>query len=76
MKTTQKSIRQYVKLGTATDITNYSHAKLMELRSKCTFETVGSSFGKNGRNGILIKDQGTGKLYAVTARNSALAFFY
>ena len=67
-KYTVKELRDYVRTGMATDITN---AKLSsdELHS---LEVVGLSFGVNGMNGGLFQDRNTGEFYVITARNSNL----
>lgn len=70
MKLTQKEIKNYVTLGLATDITHTSLDEIYKMASNLV--TVGRSFGINGMNGGLFKDYITGKLYAITTRNSNL----
>ena len=65
MKTTLKEIRRYVTTNTAEDLTRKGFAE-------CGFETIAYSTGLYGCTGVLVKGNTTGKLYAVTARTSAL----
>ena len=71
-KYTQKDIKEYVRLGKATDITNWSFEKINDLLKERSLELVGSSFGINGMNGGLYRDVDTGELFAVCARSSTL----
>lgn len=73
MKTTLKDIRSYVTTNAATDLTKKNFSEIDEIRdAECGFETVAYSTGIYGVTGVLVKGNTTGKLYAVTARTSAL----
>ena len=67
-----KDIRDYVRLGIASDLTNLSSAEMHEFLKVHDVEKIGYSTGVYGINGGLMKDRGTGELYAITARNAAL----
>lgn len=71
-KYTQKEIREFVRLGLAIDITNYSHAEMWNFLKSHRIEKVGYSSGIYGINGGLLIDEQTGEKYAITARNTAL----
>lgn len=66
---TKKQIRDYVQTGAATDIT--ANGADLNLNLSC----IGLSFGQYGMNAGLFRENETGKLYAVTARNGTL-FYY
>ena len=66
-KTTRKAIRE----TRAIDITNYSFDQANELMNAHMLRTVAMSFGVNGMNGALFKDE-NGVLYKITARNTTL----
>ena len=68
----QKEIKNLVKLGVAVDITS-EECSLDRYRR---LDPVAVSRGKYGMNGGLLKDFQTGKLYAITARNSALFYYF
>ena len=73
MKTTLKDIRSYVTTNAAEDLTKKRFAEIDAIRvSECRFETIAYSTGIYGVTGVLVKGNTTGKLYAVTARTSAL----
>lgn len=73
MKTTLKEIRRYVTTNAAEDLTRKGFAEIDAIRvTECGFETIAYSAGLYGCTGVLVKGNTTGKLYAVTARNSAL----
>lgn len=73
MKTTLKSIRGYVATNAAEDLTKKRFAEIDTIRvAECGFETIAYSTGIYGITGVLVKGNTTGKLYAVTARTSAL----
>ena len=67
-----KDIRDYVRLGIASDLTNLSSAEMREFLKVHDVEKIGYSAGVYGINGGLMKDRNTGELYAITARNAAL----
>lgn len=68
----QKEIKNLVKLGAAVDITTATGSK--ELSKNC--DRVGVSLGVYGMNGGLLQDRRNGQLYAITARNSALFYYF
>ena len=68
----QKEIKNLVKLGVAVDIT----AEEGSLTRYRQLDPIAVSRGKYGMNGGLLKDYGTGKLYAITARNAALFYYF
>ena len=73
MKTTLKDIRRYVTTNTAEDLTKKRFSGIDTIRvAECGFETISYSTGVYGVTGVLVKGNTTGKLYAVTARTSAL----
>lgn len=71
-KYTQKEIRELVRLGLATDITNYNHTEMWDFLKSHKIGKVGYSSGIYGINGGLLIDEETGEKYAITARNAAL----
>ncbi len=73
MKTTLKDIRSYVTANAAEDLTKKRFAEIDAIRvAECGFECIAYSTGIYGVTGVLVKGNTTGKLYAVTARTSAL----
>lgn len=73
MKTTLKEIRRYVTTNAAEDLTRKGFAEIDAIRvAECGFERIAYSAGLYGCNGVLVKGNTTGKLYAVTAPTSAL----
>lgn len=68
----QKEIKNLVKLGVAIDIT----AEEGNLDRYRQLDPIAVSRGKCGMNGGLLKDFQTGKLYAITARNAALFYYF
>lgn len=73
-KYTLSEVKHFVRLGIAQDITNTTHAEVLEISNRC--DTVGYSCGKYGINGGLLQDRTSGALYAVTARNSTLSMLF
>ena len=71
-KYTQREIKNLVADGIAEDITRRSFSEIQELRAAASLEKVGYSAGIYGMNGGILKDMNSGKLYAITARTSAL----
>lgn len=71
-KVTQKEIKNLVKMGAAVDIT----AEEGTLEKYRKLDPLAVSFGKYGMNGGLLKDHESGKLYAITARSSALFYYF
>lgn len=75
-KYTQRQLKNLVAMGAAEDITNGSNETRRELEQKEGFYTqIGYSAGVYGLNGMLLKGHNTGKLYAITARTSAIFIF-
>lgn len=72
-KYSQKELKELVKLGVAKDITNYSFLQVKDFKNSRTLDKVGYSCGTYGINAGLLMDCNTGELFAITARNSALA---
>ena len=72
MKTTLKDIKEYIRIGLATDITYYSFDQINELRKDTWFDTVAYSTGVYGLNGVVLRDHKTGKMYAIASRTNAL----
>ena len=73
MKTTLKEIRRYVTTNAAKDLTRKGFAEIDAIRvAECGFECIAYSTGLYGCTGVLVKGNTSGKLYAVTARTSAL----
>lgn len=71
-KYTQRELKNLIELGAAIDITN-APTSLEQYRR---LDPIGVSRGKYGMNGGLLKDNQTGQLYAITARNTALFFYF
>lgn len=67
-KVNHKEIENLVKLGVAVDITNDP----APMESEKSYEKVAYSMGVYGSNGALFRGK-SGKLYAITRRNSVLA---
>ena len=73
MKTTLKDISRYVTTNVEEALTKKNFSEIDAIRvSECGFETIAYSTGIYGVTGVLVKGNTTGKLYAVTARTSAL----
>ena len=60
----------------AEDITNYGFDKMNDFRKTHTLDRIAYSIGVYGLNAGLLKDTESGKLYAITARTSALAMMF
>lgn len=73
-KYTLSEIKHFIRLGIAQDITNATHAEVLEISNRC--DNVGYSCGKYGINGGLLQDRTSGAMYAVTARNSTLFILF
>lgn len=72
IKYTQKQLREMVKNGIAVDVSNATS------RSEAVpedYKKIGYSLGVYGKNGLLLQGCESGKLYAVTARSSAVFMF-
>lgn len=73
MKTMKlKEIKRLVNIGAAVDITTEKGTAERYRR----LDPVAVSRGKYGMNGGLLKDHESGALYAITARNSALFYYF
>lgn len=70
-KYTQKQLRALVKSGAAIDVTNAHDSKAITE----PYKQIGYTAGLYGCNGMLLQGMNTGKLYAVTARTSAVYLF-
>ena len=70
-KTTQRELKRLVKYGHAIELTNAKDRK--ELPEG--FSRLAYSAGIYGINGLLLKGDDTGKLYAITARTTACWIF-
>lgn len=68
----QKEIKNLVKIGAAVDITNKETSEEIWRN----MERIAVSRGIYGMNGGLLKDKRNGVLYAITARNSSLFYYF
>lgn len=75
-KMTQKAIKNYVVDGVAVDITDYSFEQVKKFIHSHTLEKIAYSCGTYGINAGLLQDVKTGKLYAITTRNSTLSMIF
>ena len=71
-KYTKREIKEYIRNGFATDITELSFSELKEWRNGRDLEKIGYSSGVYGISGGIIKDRNTGELFAITERTTAL----
>ena len=71
-KYTQREIKNLAADGIAEDVTRCSFSEIQQLRAAGDLEKVGYSAGTYGINGGVLKSQTSGKMYAITARTSAL----
>lgn len=70
-KYTLREIKRFVSLGLAQDITTASRPAIKE-----PFEKIGYSAGIYGINGGLLQGKSSGTIYAITARNSNLFYYF
>ncbi|MDY4173485.1 MAG: hypothetical protein SOY17_12175 [Evtepia sp.] len=70
-KYTLREIKRFVSLGLAQDITTANCPAIKE-----PFEKIGVSRGIYGINGGLLRGQCSGTIYAITARNSNLFYYF
>lgn len=70
-KYTLREIKRFVSLGAAVDITGANLPAIQE-----PFEKIGYSAGIYGINGGLLRGQSSGTIYAITARNSNLFYYF
>lgn len=75
-KTTQSTIKGYVRTGSAVDITSYDFEKMRDFLHAHSLEKIAYSSGVYGINGGIVQDRESGELYAITARNSALMMVF
>lgn len=71
-KYTKREIKDYIRNGFATDITELSFSDLKEWRNGRNLEKIGYSSGVYGISGGIIKDRNTGELFAITERGATL----
>lgn len=76
LKISKKELRNYISLGLAKDINCLSVEKARALNAECDFEKVAYCTGTYGISGGLLKDKKTGNMYAITARNTNLFYFF
>lgn len=75
-KYTQKELKNLVALGAAEDITHGDNKTRETIEAKEGFYTqIGYSSGVYGCNGMLLKGNKTGTLYAITGRTTAIFIF-
>ena len=70
-KYTLREIKRFVSLGLAQDIATANCPAIKE-----PFERIGVSRGIYGINGGLLRGQSSGTIYAITARNSNLFYYF
>lgn len=70
-KYTLREIKRFISLRLAQDITTASRPAIQE-----PFERIGYSAGIYGINGGLLRGQCSGTIYAITARNSNLFYYF
>ena len=76
IKVTRKTIREFVKNGEATDITNISFDDAKKLTTdEGWLDTEFYSMGGYGCNGCVLRGHNTGKRYAITNRAQSLFYF-
>ena len=68
---TLREIKRFVSLGLAQDITTANRPAIQE-----PFEKIGYSAGIYGIIGGLLRGQCSGTIYAITARNSNLFYYF
>ena len=71
-KYTKREIRDYIRNGFATDITELSFSELKEWRNGRNLEQIGYASGINGISAGIIKDRNTGEFFTITERTTAL----
>ena len=73
---TQRELKNLIALGVAEDITRGDNETREAIESVEDYYTqIGYSAGVYGCNGMLLQGHKTGKLYAITARTSAIFVF-
>lgn len=75
-KYTQKQLKEMVRDGIATDISNWDNDDRNYLIEKEGYYTqVGYASGTYGCSGMLLKGNETNSLYAITSRTQAIYIF-
>jgi len=75
-KYTQKQLRTLVNNGAAIDITNGdNNTRDWIIKEEDYYTQIGYCVGVYGCNGMLLKGNKTGKLYAITRRTTAIFIF-
>lgn len=75
-KYTQKELKNLVSLGAAEDVTTGDNETRKAIEASEGYYTqIGYSAGVYGCNGMLLQGHKTGKLYATTARTTAIYVF-
>lgn len=74
-KYTLKQLKEMVRSGIAADFTKATNKEYKELIANGGYTQVGFASGIYGCNGKLLKGLRDGKLYAITARSSAIFIF-
>ena len=72
MRMKQSEIKRLVKTGAAIDITTAPPSEELWTNT----EKIAVSRGTYGMNGGLLKDRRDGQLYSITARNTALFYYF
>lgn len=75
-KISKKELKSYIALEIAKDISYLSAEECRALNAECDFEKVAYCTGTYGISGGLLKDKKTGDMYAITARNTNLLYFF
>mgnify|MGYP001047781745 FL=1 len=71
-KYTLKELKNLVKIGAASDITDFDFDQMNQFLHLHTLDKIGYSSGVYGINGGLMQDRNTSALYAITRRNGTL----
>lgn len=74
-KYTLKQLKEMVRSGIAADFTKATNKEYKELIANGGYTQVGFASELYGCNGKLLKGLKDGKLYAITARSSAIFIF-
>ena len=75
-KISKKELKSYITLELAKSIDCLSLEECRALNAECDFEKVAYCTGTYGISGGLLKDKKTGNMYAITARNTNLFYFF
>ena len=75
-KISKKELKSYIVLGLAKSIDCLPLEECRALNAKCDLEKVAYCTGTYGISGGLLKDKKTGDMYAITARNTNLFYFF